>query len=186
MVNRPHIGTPRIRWISYSVQTCTILGSIPGFAIPYNARVCWQDCAPSCRYSCASSRRRWHSSCCMRMEGARAFHVYVGHFAGRESLMKRTLVTIVTANREPMRMFYQHGRQIEPQLYRGNNVAFTLEAGTLALWHQSEGADKVIPVEACRASNAKRHRCLQRFCHNADSLGPVCICSLSGINSSVF
>jgi len=60
--------------------------------------------------------------------------------------MKRTLVTIVTANREPMRMFYQHVLQIEPQIYRGNYVEFTLEAGTLALWHQSECADKVIPV----------------------------------------
>ena len=30
--------------------------------------------------------------------------------------------------------------QIEPQIYRGNYVEFTLEAGTLALWRQSECA----------------------------------------------
>ena len=30
--------------------------------------------------------------------------------------------------------------QIEPQIYRGNYVAFPLEAGTLALWRQSEWA----------------------------------------------
>ena len=32
------------------------------------------------------------------------------------------------------------GAQIEPQIYRGNYVAFALEAGTLALWRQSECA----------------------------------------------
>ena len=37
-----------------------------------------------------------------------------------ESLMKLTLVTIVTANLEPMRSFYQQVLQIEPQIYRGN------------------------------------------------------------------
>ena len=52
--------------------------------------------------------------------------------------MKLALVTIVTANLEPMRVFYQQVLQIEPQIYRGNYVAFTLEAGTLALWRQSE------------------------------------------------
>jgi len=31
--------------------------------------------------------------------------------------------------------------QIEPQIYRGNYVEFTLEAGTLALWRQSECAE---------------------------------------------
>jgi uncharacterized glyoxalase superfamily protein PhnB len=30
--------------------------------------------------------------------------------------------------------------QIEPQIYRGNYVEFTLETGTLALWRQSECA----------------------------------------------
>jgi len=52
--------------------------------------------------------------------------------------MKLALVTIVTANLEPMRTFYQKVLQVEPQIYRGNYVEFTMEAGTLALWHQSE------------------------------------------------
>jgi len=55
--------------------------------------------------------------------------------------MKLALVTIVTANLEPMRTFYQQVLQIEPQIYRGNYVEFTLEAGTLALWRQSECAE---------------------------------------------
>ena len=58
-----------------------------------------------------------------------------------ENLMKLALVTIVTANLEPMRTFYQQVLQIEPQIYRGNYVEFTLEAGTLALWRQSECAE---------------------------------------------
>jgi uncharacterized glyoxalase superfamily protein PhnB len=52
--------------------------------------------------------------------------------------MKLALVTIVTTNLEPMRTFYQEVLQIEPQIYRDNYVEFTLEAGTLALWRQSE------------------------------------------------
>ena len=36
--------------------------------------------------------------------------------------MKLTLVTIVTDNLEPMRMFYQQVLQIEPQIYRGNYI----------------------------------------------------------------
>ena len=52
--------------------------------------------------------------------------------------MKLALVTIVTANLERMRTFYQAVLQIEPQIYRGNYVEFTLEASTLALWRQSE------------------------------------------------
>ena len=52
--------------------------------------------------------------------------------------MKLALVTIVTANLEPMRTFYQKVLQVEPQIYRGNYVEFTMEAGTLALWRQSE------------------------------------------------
>jgi catechol 2,3-dioxygenase-like lactoylglutathione lyase family enzyme len=52
--------------------------------------------------------------------------------------MKLALVTIVTANLESMRTFYQAVLQIEPQIYRGNYVAFTLETGILALWRQSE------------------------------------------------
>ena len=55
--------------------------------------------------------------------------------------MKLTLITIVTTNLEPMRMFYQQVLQIEPQIYRGNYVEFTLESGTLALWRQSECAE---------------------------------------------
>ena len=55
--------------------------------------------------------------------------------------MKLALVTIVTANLEPMRTFYQQVLQLEPQIYRGNYVEFTLEAGTLALWRQSECAE---------------------------------------------
>jgi catechol 2,3-dioxygenase-like lactoylglutathione lyase family enzyme len=52
--------------------------------------------------------------------------------------MKLALVTIVTAHLEQMRAFYQEVLRIEPQIYRGNYVEFTLEAGTLALWRQSE------------------------------------------------
>jgi uncharacterized glyoxalase superfamily protein PhnB len=55
--------------------------------------------------------------------------------------MKLTLVTIVTANLEHMRTFYQEVLQIEPEIYRGNYVEFALEAGTLALWRQSECAE---------------------------------------------
>jgi uncharacterized glyoxalase superfamily protein PhnB len=55
--------------------------------------------------------------------------------------MKLALVTIVTANLEPMRTFYQQVLQIEPQIYRGNYAEFTLETGTLALWRQSECAE---------------------------------------------
>ena len=52
--------------------------------------------------------------------------------------MKLTLITIVTANLEQMRAFYQEVLQIEPQTYRDNYVEFPLKAGTLALWRQSE------------------------------------------------
>src|SRR2546423_9855278 len=52
--------------------------------------------------------------------------------------MKLALVTIVTSDLEQMRTFYQAVLQIEPQIYRSNYVEFTLEAGTLALWRQSE------------------------------------------------
>ena len=55
--------------------------------------------------------------------------------------MKLALVTIVTTNLEQMRTFYQAVLQIEPQIYRGNYIEFTLEAGTLALWRQSECAE---------------------------------------------
>jgi len=57
------------------------------------------------------------------------------------SPMKLALVTIVTTHLEQMRTFYQVVLQIEPQIYRGNYVEFTLEAGTLALWRQSECAE---------------------------------------------
>ena len=52
--------------------------------------------------------------------------------------MKLALVTIVAANLEPMRTFDLQVLQIEPQIYRDNYVEFPLEAGTLALWCQSE------------------------------------------------
>jgi uncharacterized glyoxalase superfamily protein PhnB len=55
-----------------------------------------------------------------------------------KDLMKLALVTIVTVNLESMLTFYQEVLQIEPQIYRGNYVEFALEAGTLALWRQSE------------------------------------------------
>ena len=54
--------------------------------------------------------------------------------------MQLTLVTIVTAHLEQMRTFSQAVLQIEPHIYRGNSVACALEAGTLALWRQSECA----------------------------------------------
>jgi catechol 2,3-dioxygenase-like lactoylglutathione lyase family enzyme len=59
-------------------------------------------------------------------------------FTKGKELMQLALVTIVTANLELMRTFYQQILQIEPQTYRGNYVEFALEAGTLALWRQSE------------------------------------------------
>ena len=55
--------------------------------------------------------------------------------------MKLALVTIVTANLEQMRTFYQAVLQITPQIYRGNYVEFALEAGTLTLWRQSESEE---------------------------------------------
>jgi uncharacterized glyoxalase superfamily protein PhnB len=55
-----------------------------------------------------------------------------------DDLMKLKLVTIVTAHLEQMRTFYQGVLQVEPQTYRGNYVEFALQAGTLALWRQSE------------------------------------------------
>jgi len=54
--------------------------------------------------------------------------------------MKLALVTIVTANLEEMRTFYQEVLQIKPVTYRGNYVAFVMEVGTLALWRESECA----------------------------------------------
>ena len=57
------------------------------------------------------------------------------------SPMTLALVTIVTTNLDQMRTFDQAVLQIEPQIYRGNYIEFTLEAGTLALWRQSECAE---------------------------------------------
>jgi catechol 2,3-dioxygenase-like lactoylglutathione lyase family enzyme len=65
-------------------------------------------------------------------------HIHGTSMSGGEDLMKLALVTIVTANLEQMRTFYQELLKIEPQTYRGNYVEFALEAGTLALWRQSE------------------------------------------------
>ena len=68
-------------------------------------------------------------------------HACLHDLEGKGSLMKLALVTIVTTNLEQMRTFYQAVLQIEPQIYRGHYVEFTLEAGTLALWRQSECAE---------------------------------------------
>src|SRR5919198_4565920 len=70
-----------------------------------------------------------------------SIHACLRHLRRRGSLMKLALVTIVTANLDQMCTFYQQVLQIEPQIYRGNYVEFTLEAGTLALWRQSECAE---------------------------------------------
>jgi uncharacterized glyoxalase superfamily protein PhnB len=65
-------------------------------------------------------------------------HAHVTALRRGKDPMKLALVTIVTANLEPMRTFYQAVLQIEPQIYRGNYVEFATAAGTLALWRQSE------------------------------------------------
>ena len=87
---------------------------------------------------------RWHGACGRRMGGVHAVHAksispcLLTFTSWRKgSLMKLALVTIVTANLEQMRTFYQAVLQIEPQIYRGNYAAFTLKTGTLALWRQS-------------------------------------------------
>jgi catechol 2,3-dioxygenase-like lactoylglutathione lyase family enzyme len=68
-------------------------------------------------------------------------HAHVTALGRGKARMKLALVTIVTANLEPMRTFYQEVLQIEPQVYRGNYVEFALEVGTLALWRESECAE---------------------------------------------
>jgi catechol 2,3-dioxygenase-like lactoylglutathione lyase family enzyme len=65
-------------------------------------------------------------------------HTHVTLMSTGRKRMKLALVTIVTANLEQMRTFYQAVLQLAPQTYRGNYVKFPLEAGTLALWRQSE------------------------------------------------
>jgi uncharacterized glyoxalase superfamily protein PhnB len=80
--------------------------------------------------------------------------------------MKLALVTIVTANLEQMRTFYQEVPQIEPTIYRGNYVEFAMEAGTLALWRQSEceaygigslrGASNHSVLIECAVANVER------------------------------
>lgn len=73
--------------------------------------------------------------------------------------MKLALVTIVTANLEPMRTFYQEVLQVEPQVSRGNYIEFPLETGTLALWRQSEvEAFGIAPMRG-----AANHRVLIEF-----------------------
>ena len=52
--------------------------------------------------------------------------------------MKFSLVTIVTEQFEQMCAFYRQVLQVEPQIYRGNFAEFLTQAGTLALWRQSE------------------------------------------------
>ena len=59
--------------------------------------------------------------------------------------MKLALVTIVTANLEPMRTFYQEVLQIEPQIYRGNYVEFTLELAP------ARGASQRLGLVRCAA-----------------------------------
>src|SRR5262245_24580337 len=68
-------------------------------------------------------------------------HVCLHDIEEKGSLMKLALVTIVTTNLEQMRTFYQAVLQIEPQIYRGHYIEFTLATGTLALWRQSECAE---------------------------------------------
>jgi hypothetical protein len=55
----------------------------------------------------------------------------------KRARMKRALVAIVTAHREEMCVFDQEVLPIEPQVSRGHDVEFPLEARTLALWRQS-------------------------------------------------
>ena len=74
-------------------------------------------------------------------EACPPIHACLHDLEEKGSLMKLALVTIVTTNLEQMRTFYQAVLQIEPQIYRGNYIEFTLEAGTLALWRQSECAE---------------------------------------------
>jgi len=76
--------------------------------------------------------------------------------------MKLALVTIVTANLELMRTFYQAVLQIEPQIYRGNYVEFTLETGTLALWRQSECAEYGLDLARGAAGTAGHRHELPR------------------------
>jgi catechol 2,3-dioxygenase-like lactoylglutathione lyase family enzyme len=74
-------------------------------------------------------------------EACPPIHACLHDLEEKGDLMKLALVTIVTTNLEQMRTFYQAVLQIEPQIYRGNYIEFTLEAGTLALWRQSECAE---------------------------------------------
>ena len=76
-------------------------------------------------------------------------HAHIAFMGRGKDLMKLALVAIVTVNLEPMRTFYQEVLQIEPQIYWGNYVEFALEAGTLALWHQSESeASGIAPMSS--------------------------------------
>ena len=80
--------------------------------------------------------------------------------------MQLALVTVVTANLEQMRTFYQEVLQIEPVTYRGNYVEFVMEAGTLALWRESEcaayglgsirGASNQSVLIECQVANVER------------------------------
>src|SRR5215475_1215129 len=75
------------------------------------------EVAGSCRQCVRSAAARFVQSRFMLYEDGRGTHfpARFRHFSGRESLMKLALVTIVTANLEPMRTFYQQVLQIEPQ-----------------------------------------------------------------------
>ena len=88
--------------------------------------------------------------------------------------MKLTPVTIVTANLEQMRAFYQEVLQIEPEMYGGNSVEFALEAGTPALWRQSE----CVAFEITSFQGAANHSALLEFA--AEDIGGV-YARLSGV-----
>ena len=66
-------------------------------------------------------------------EACPPIHACLHDLEEKGSLMKLALVTIVTTNLEQMRTFYQAVLQIEPQIYRGNYIEFTLESGTRVL-----------------------------------------------------
>jgi hypothetical protein len=65
-------------------------------------------------------------------------HMHGTSVSRERGRMQRARVTIVTANLEEMCVFSQAVLQIEPQVSRATSVEFPLEAGTRALWRQSE------------------------------------------------
>jgi hypothetical protein len=71
--------------------------------------------------------------------------------------MRGALVTIVIAHREGMGVFPQEVLPIESQVSCGTSVECPLEAGTLALWRQSEcvAFGDHIDRKACRSSGGR-------------------------------